>query len=296
MKEVRALVNLRQQKWDPSYFEKQGYFMRIDDFLDIKRRSKLTIIAVAYSRTNVRKKMFGDRFWDQRTADVRSSEHGQERQDKSRRHSVAIVRAVARAGLARAHDVPAVLGTHNRRVLSLRNVQRYFEDVKKSVGLTTDMKLPYQVKHLSLDDFRVQRYSNASHDYRTSTTSASAATGRGSTAGGGTARGSTAAGRDGVVSAAALRPDVVTELQKSTRRLSAPTRLAGGGQGDASASTGGVCAAGPRASTATRATGPRQSTASQAPRVSSASTGRQVRNSVAAAPLPGTANVAACVL
>ena len=45
-------------------------------------------------------------------------------------------------------------------------MQDYYSSLRDDPSLVTNVKLPYQVRHLSLDDLRVQRFSKASHDYK----------------------------------------------------------------------------------------------------------------------------------
>ena len=90
MKEIGTLVEGRKKSWEEGLFERQGYFLRFNDFVEIKRRSQYMLHSLFFSQSFVRKKLFGAHFWREREVVIRAAE-GQRLADPERRKSIALV-------------------------------------------------------------------------------------------------------------------------------------------------------------------------------------------------------------
>lgn len=93
MKEVNALLDHRRRTWDAPQFERNGSKMKFNDFVEIKRRSQYMLHSLIFSQTFLKKKIFGEKYWREREAELRALE-GRRLQDPERRKSVAMVSLV----------------------------------------------------------------------------------------------------------------------------------------------------------------------------------------------------------
>lgn len=74
MKEVHDLMINRLETWDGPFYEKQGHILRLEDFIEMKRKSKHLLHSVLFAQTCVRKRLFGEFFWNDREVTLRAKE------------------------------------------------------------------------------------------------------------------------------------------------------------------------------------------------------------------------------
>lgn len=84
-------MEFRRRTWEEAYFDKHGMRLRFGDFIDIKRKSLHVLHSLAYCRTWLRKKLFGDAFWRAREQNLRAQEKHR-MLDPERKSSSALVR------------------------------------------------------------------------------------------------------------------------------------------------------------------------------------------------------------
>ncbi len=91
MAEASLLRSRRKHDWDAALYAKQGHIMRLNDFLEMKRRANMMAISLGYTQHKLITRTFGKSYWSRRSKAVRKL-RGVSLVDPARPHSNAVVR------------------------------------------------------------------------------------------------------------------------------------------------------------------------------------------------------------